>query len=171
MNINLFFIIIIGLLLSVFILFKPLKIELPDHKEVAQLELKKFQIYELNEKGVKSILEGLVGKRYENRYEVVNVTFKDTSKEFIQVMHADHGRYQDDIIYLKDNVTYAQDNNMTFKSDEAMYDINASLVTTQGTFVMTSNQNYFKGQKLKFNTKENKILAKKVSGLYQLEQK
>ena len=171
MNINLFFIIIIGLLLSVFILFKPLQVELPDHKEIAQLELKDFQVYEVNEKGVKSILEGLIGKRYENRYEVTGVTFKDASKEFIQVMHADHGRYQDDIIYLKDNVIYAQDNNLTFKSNEAMYDVNASLVTTEGSFVMRSNQNYFKGQKLKFNTKENRILAKKVSGLYELEKR
>jgi len=170
-NINLFFIIIIGLLLSVFVFFKPLKIDLPDHKEIAQLELKNFQIYEVNEKGVKSLLEGLRGKRYENRYEVIDVTFKDASKEFIQVMHADHGRYQDDVIYLKDNVIYAQDNNMTFKSDEAIYDVNTSLVTTQGAFVMTSNQNYFKGQKLKFYTKKNKILAKNISGLYQLEQK
>ncbi len=171
MNINLFFIIIIGLLLSVFILFRPLKIELPDHKEIAQLELKDFQIYELNEQGVKSILEGNAGKRYENRYEVVDVSFKDATEEYIQMMHADHGRYQDDIIYLKDNVFYTQDNNITFKSDEAKYDVNTSTVTTQGAFTMRLNDHYFKGQQLKFNIKENKVLAKKVSGSYQLEEK
>ncbi len=171
MNINLFFITIISLLLSVFLFFKPLKLELPDHKEIAQLELKNFQIYEINKKGVQSILKGLTGERYENRYEVTDVTFKDASKEFIQVMHADHGRHQDDIIYLTDNVIYARDNNMTFKSDEAMYDLNTSLLTTKGAFIMRANQNYFKGQQLHFNTKENTILAKKVSGLYLLEQK
>ncbi|MEA3522489.1 MAG: LPS export ABC transporter periplasmic protein LptC [Campylobacterota bacterium] len=171
MNINLFFIIVIALLLSVFIFFKPLEVNLPDHKEIAQLELKNFEIYEVNQEGVKSILEGERGERYENRYEVIDATFKDASKEKIEVMHADYGRYQNDKIYLKENVIYAQDNGITFQSDEAMYDINASLITTQRTFIMTSKENYFKGQKLKFNTKENIMFANTVSGSYNLEQK
>lgn len=171
MNINLFFIAIVMLLMSVYVFFKPLKIDVPDHKEIAQLELKNFQLYEIEEKGVKSILEGDIGERYVNRYEVSNVTFKDTSKEFIEVMHADHGRYQNDNVYLNRNVIYAQDGGITFKSDEAQYDINNSLVTTQGAFIMSMNSGTFKGHKLKFNTKENKMLASRVSGYYNLEQK
>jgi LPS export ABC transporter protein LptC len=171
MSINLFFVTVIMLLLSVFIFFKPLKLDIPDHKEIAQLELKNFQVYEVEQKGVKSILEGTKGERFENRYEISNVTFKDTSKEYIEVMHADHGRYQDDKVYLNKNVIYAQESGITFKSDEALYDINKTLVTTEGKFIMTSKSNYFKGEKLKFNTKENIILAKKVVGSYKLEKK
>jgi LPS export ABC transporter protein LptC len=171
MNINLFFIVLLMLLMSVYVFFKPLKIDVPDHKEIAQLELKDFQIYEIEEQGVKSILEGAMGERFENRYEMSNVTFKDTSKQVIEVMHADHGRYQDDTVYLTENVIYAQDGGMTFKSDEAQYDINNSLLTTQGTFVMNINGGAFEGEKLKFNTKENKMLASSVRGFYNLEQK
>jgi LPS export ABC transporter protein LptC len=171
MNINLFFIVLIALLLSVFVLFKPLKLDLPDHKEIAQLELKNFHMYEIEQKGVKSILEGITGERYENRYEVKNVTFKDTSKGVIEVMHADFGRFQEDIVYLKKNVIYAQENGISFNSDEAKYDLNNSILTTQGDFVMRSNEDYFKGKKLRFNTKENIILAKEVTGSYQLEKK
>lgn len=169
MNINLFFITLIALLLSVFIFFKPIEVNVPDHKEIAQLELKNFQIYEVEEKGVKSILEGEMGQRFENRYEIRDVTFKDTSKTYMEVMHADHGRYQDDKVYLNQNVTYARADEMTFKSDEAMYDINNSLVTTEGSFIMSAKRNYFKGHKLKFNTKENTMLAQKVSGSYHME--
>ncbi len=171
MNINLFFVLLISLLLSVFILFKPLKLDLPDHKEVAQLELKNFRIFDINESGVKSILEGEIGQRFENRYEVTDITYKDMSKDTLETMHADKGLYKNDVIYLNENVTYAQENGISFKSDEARYDINNSILTTQRDFILTSNESYFKAQKLRFNTKENIMMAKKVSGLYKLEKK
>ncbi len=171
MNINLFFIVIISLLLSVFLFFKPLKLDVPDHKEVAQLQLKNFHIYDVKQSGVKSILEGEIGERYENRYEVKGVTYKDTSRGMIEVMHADLGRFQDDIIYLNKNVIYAQESGLSFNSNEAQYDVNNSVLTTKGDFIMRSNDDYFRGEKLKFNTKKNIILAKQVSGSYKLEKK
>lgn len=169
MNINLFITTMTLILVAIYVFFKPIKIDKPDHSEIAQLELKDFTVFEMIETGVKSVLVGVSGKRFENRYEVDQVTFTDASKAKLEVMYADHGRYQEDVIYLSESVTFEQEEGLRFESNEACYDIDAALVQTQGDFVITAKDSNITGTKLAFNTKTNRVHAKQIRALFQLE--
>jgi LPS export ABC transporter protein LptC len=170
MNIQLFLIVLGAMMAIIFLAFKPIDVKQPDHTEVAQLELTNFTVYEIDTKGVENALVGTLGKRFTNRYEVEHVTFTDASKPQLEIMHAEHGRYQGDMIYLERSVSFEQEDGMRFESEEAQYDVNASLVTTKGPFTITSKESHMSGEKLAFQTKINRIHAQHINASITLEQ-
>ena len=78
-SINLFFVLLLSMLLGVFLFFKPIKTAPAPTKEVAQLELINFTLYSMKPEGVENVLAGSLGQRFEDRYEVTNVTFSDAT--------------------------------------------------------------------------------------------
>ncbi len=169
-NINLFFGFLIVLLLGIFFFFKPIRVSPPKHTDIAQLELKNFTVYDIESWGVKSALSGARGERFDDRYEVSKVAFSDASKPQLQRMSAEHGHYENNIVDLNDSVIFEQEDGITFRSQEAHYDLNRSLVTTQGDFIITMEQSKFEGTQLAFNTKTRRMHAIKINALFDLEQ-
>lgn len=165
-SINLFFVLLLSMLLGVFLFFKPIKTAPTPTKEVAQLELINFTLYSMKPEGVENVLAGSLGQRFEDRYEVTNVTFSDATKSQMEVMHADRGLYREDRIDLSGNVTYRQEGGIEFQSEQAHYDLNDSVVTTPGAFVVTMNESRVDGERLYFQTKERHMKAENINATY-----
>jgi len=168
MNANTFFI-AVGLLLgTIFVFFKPLEISKDNPNEVAQLELENFTVFELTREGLKSITKGTKGKRFENRNEADDINFTDNANEFAQNMQADFGRQQNGIVDLEGNVRYKREDGLRFKSEEARYDQNSTIATTQGAFNMSYGQNWVDGTKLYYDATSRHSRAEGVSGVYKI---
>lgn len=169
MSANYFFI-VIGLVLgAIFVFFKPLEIHFDNPNEVAQLELEHFTVYELTKMGLKSITKGSKGARFENRNEASDINFTDNSRAFSQNMRADFGRQENGVVYLDGNVRYKRQDGLRFESDEAEYDQNSTIATTEGDFVMYYGKNSLEGQKLYYDATLRQSKSDMVDGIYDIK--
>jgi len=169
LNINTFLTVIALGLLGVYIFLRPMDIKQKLPNEIAQLELINFSVYELNATTLKSVLKGSSGKRYENRYEVENVTYTDNTKDFREEMSAGYGLYKNNIIALEKNVHFKREDGLEFISKEAQYDQNRSVATTKGEFRIKNYEDWVVGDKLYYDTQKGRVTAQKVEGLYNLK--
>jgi len=154
----------------IYLVFQPLDLKKQEFVEVPLFEIKGFTMYELDTKGLKTILFGTDSKRYSDRYTVENVNYTDSSKLYIANMKADHGIYKDENIFLKDNVTYAREDGLTFESDMADYYKKSGIISTDMDFIIMQGENNAIGTSLEYNNITNKIKAKKIKAIYQLQE-
>ncbi|MDP3120142.1 MAG: LPS export ABC transporter periplasmic protein LptC [Sulfuricurvum sp.] len=169
MSINLFFVLLLSLLLGMFGYFKPTLFVGETKKEVPKFELESFVVYEISATGIDRFFEGNHGMRFEDRYEVSSAKFSNNSKDLFESISANEALYKDDIISLEGDVHYVREDGLQFRSDEGKYDTVNSLVSTRGSFVITQNSNRVNGTQLLLNTQQKTVSANAVSGSYQLD--
>lgn len=169
MSINLFFLLLLGAMLSMFAYFKPSSAHDTMSGEVPRIELESFVIYEVEPQGVKRFFEGQEGKLFDERYEITSAKFSNNAKHLLESVQSDHALYQDDFITLKGNVRYQREDGLQFRSDEGTYDQNRSIIRTKGDFVITQNRNRIEGTKLDFNIDQDTVSADAIRGSYQLD--
>jgi LPS export ABC transporter protein LptC len=168
MSINLFFALLLAFLIGMFGYFKPFTNGVSSTKEIPLFELDKFVIYEISPHKVSHFFEGEHGKRFSDRYEVYHAKFTNNDKTLRESISADNALYQNNIIALKKNVHYLREDGLEFRSNEGMYDENHSLITTQGGFVITKENNKIEGMQLNYNLTLDTVSANRIRGSYQL---
>lgn len=169
MSINLFFILVLSLLVGMFGYFKPTVLADGSKEEVPKFELESFVIYEISTLGIDRFFEGEHGKRFEDRYEVSSAKFSNNSKKLFESIRANEALYKEEVITLNGNVHYLREDGLAFRSDEGKYDVPHSLVSTRGSFVITQKNNKVNGTQLLLNTQYHTVSANRVSGSYQLD--
>lgn len=169
MSINLFFVLLLSLLIGMFGYFKPTLLMDESKEEIPKFELESFVVYEISAAGIDRFFEGDHGKRFEDRYEVSSAKFSNNSKNLFESISANEALYKDDVIALEGNVHYVREDGLQFRSAEGKYDTVNSLVSTRGSFVITQNSNRVNGTQLQLNTKSHTVSANAVSGSYQLD--
>lgn len=169
MSINVFFLLTLGLLIGMFAYFKPTYPSGREAREIPQIQLYHFTLYEISRGGIEHLLEGEEGKKFEERYEITSAKFSDNTKSLFQTIQADAMHYQNDIVRLDSNVLYQRSDGLEFRSGEGKYDTKASVITTEGPFVITQNGNRVGGTRLYYNTDQDTVSADMVHGSYQLD--
>lgn len=149
--------------------FTPDYTALDKNKEIPQIELAHFTLYEISRKGIDHILEGDEGKKFETRYVITSAKFSDNTKTLFHSIRSDHADYQNDILTLSGNVRYERQDGLAFRSQEGTYQTKDSLIQTKGAFVITQNANRIDGTTLNYNTKKDTVSADRVCGVYQLK--
>ncbi len=168
MSINIFFVLILTLLVAMFSYFKPAQRDQLAAKEVALFELDKFVIYEISPARIDRFFEGEHGKRFSDRYEVSRAKFSNNEKALFESIRADNALYKNDIVSLDGKVHYLREDGLQFHSDEGIYDQKRSLVTTDGAFSITKNENSIHGTRLYYNLNLDTVSADQIRGSYQL---
>jgi LPS export ABC transporter protein LptC len=171
MNANYFFLLIGAVLLAVLVFFKPMRTQTEITKEVAQIELFDFILYELDRQGLRNVLSGSIGNRFTDRYVIQDVNFTDNTKKYVENMRSDEGVYQHNVVTLEGNVRYHREDGIYFNSDKATFDQNRSIARTHGPFVMTQGEDRVQGENLFYNSDSGKIKAQNVSGVYMFNEK
>lgn len=169
MSINIFFILLLGLLLGMYNYFTPNYILSKDVGEVPKIELFSFTLYEISHKGIDHILEGKEGKKFDDRYAVTSAKFSDNTKTLFQTIESENVDYQSDIIKLKGNVHYSREDGLEFRSNEGKYNTDTAMIQTQGAFVITQKSNRIDGSTLLYDNKNNTVSADHVRVSYQLK--
>jgi hypothetical protein len=140
-------------------------------KKIAQLEIEDFTVYELNVKGVKSVLGGTVGRQFSTYYEVENAHYVENKKKLSEHLYADIGKFEKDIAYLDENVRYFREDGLSFESDHAVYNTKKESLYIPESFILTHNENIIYGQELHYDAASGEISAQKVDANYYLEDK
>lgn len=168
MSLNLFFGLILGLLLGMYTYFAPNYSAQQEKREIPKIELLSFTLYEISHKGIDNILVGEEAKKFDDRYEVTSGKFGDNTKRLFQSIRSDAITYKDHLITLNGNVHYVRQDGLEFRSHEGRYDTKASIASTEGTFVITQDGNRVEGQKLFFDTHKDTVSADRIRGSYNL---
>ncbi|WP_345991176.1 LPS export ABC transporter periplasmic protein LptC [Sulfurimonas sp. HSL-1716] len=169
MNINFYFIYISVGLAMIYLFFHPMKMEKLDKGEIAQLELTKFTIYDLDKEGLKSIFQGTKGYRYLDRYEIFDVNYTDNSKEQIANITSNFGIYKDYIVDLYGNLIYKRADGLTYKSDDGNYNQRTGVLKTKSKYISYRNNDRITGNSLMYDSKHGHATSKDVSAVYQLK--
>jgi LPS export ABC transporter protein LptC len=170
MNINIFFVFISSVLLSILFLFKPLELQQKNHNSIALFNLSVFTIYEFDENGLLSVLNGEEGIRYKDRYEIQDVDYTDNSQEFVANIQSDYGVYKNEVINLNANVVYIREDGVTFESQEAVYNTKTSVVRVDKDFIIYKNKNIIRGILLVYNNKLDIMKFNNVRAIYQIDE-
>jgi hypothetical protein len=169
MSINVFFLLLTGLLIGMFSYFSPNDRLMQESREIPKIELTDFILYEISPKRIDHILEGKEGKKFDEYYVVTSAKFSDNTKNLFQTIRSDNAVYRNDIIRADGNVHYIREDGMEFRSHEGTYNTKESLIATKGSFVITQNANRIDGTALNYNTKFDTVSANQVRGSYQLK--
>ena len=169
MSINLFFILLLGLLVGMYNYFTPNYSLSKEVGEIPKIELFAFTLYEISHKGIEHILEGQEGKKFDERYTVTSAKFSDNTKTLFQTIRSDNVDYQSDVINLNGNVHYVREDGLEFRSNEGTYNTDTSLIQTQGAFVITQKSNRIDGNTLHYDNENDTVSADHVRVSYQLK--
>jgi hypothetical protein len=167
-NINAFLLIVSVVLLSIYIFFKPMNLKPNSGDKSAMLELTNFKLCDIGPQGLNMMLHGQAGKRFETYYEISDVNYSNQSTPKVQKMSAALALYRDSILYLNGNVMYAQGEDFTFRSEEAMYNEKTKRAYTKDAFSLQSHNGDFKGRALNYDSQTQNVKAEDISVQYQL---
>jgi LPS export ABC transporter protein LptC len=168
MSINVFFLLVLTLLLGMFSYFKPINSIQEKGAEVPQFELDQFVIYEISPSRIDHFFEGEHGKRFSDRYEATGAKFTNNERTLLESIQSRSALYKDDIVSLKGDVRYIRADGLQFHSNEGVYNQKESFVKTDGAFTITKNQNSVHGIRLHYDLSSDTVLADQVRGSYQL---
>ena len=171
MNINLFFSAIIVSLFAIFFFFKPLNIKKQDFGEIAVFELDDFELIELNEKGLTTIMLGTQGVKYTNRYIVYNINYTDNTKKYLANMTADKGIYKGKIIDLDKNIKYNREDGISFSTQEAIYNKKTNIVHSPSEYIAYLGKNKMTGSSIEYNNVLDTVKSSKVTVNYKLKER
>lgn len=171
MRLTHFFILLLILSFSLFVLLKPQDYDRSTNAQIPQLEIEDFTLYKLNEKGVRSVVSGTIGRQYVSYYEVQNAHYIENKNKLGQHLYADEGKFEKDIAYLDDNVRYFREDGLSFESDHAVYDTKKELLYVPEKFILTQNENIIYGSELHYNSITGEVLAQDVDANYYMEER
>lgn len=171
MRLTYFFISLFVFFGLMFVFFNPQSPTNIVQKDVAQMEIEDFTLYEIDKIGVQSVVSGTLGRQYPEHYEVENAHYIENKNKLGEHLYADKGRFEKDIVYLNNNVRYFREDGLSFESDHAVIDTKKDVVTVPDAFVLTQNENIIYGSKLHYNSLTGQIRAKNIDANYYIEEK
>lgn len=171
MNINYFFIFISLCLSAILFLFKPQEADKKLDKDIALFNILSFSMYELNQNGLVTFMNGAEGARYKDKYTIFDINYTDNSKEYLANLKAKDGLYRDDILTLSGDVVYTRQDGFKFETQEAIYDKKSSTATAKGNYVAYMGNNIAYGREIEYNNALKKLKSKDVFITYHIEDK
>jgi LPS export ABC transporter protein LptC len=168
MSINVFFFLILALLVGMFSYFKPSNDMPITEKKVAQFEMDDFILYEISPQQINHFFTGAHGSKFPDYYEATNAKLTSNKRGMIESIRADRVLYKEDVIDLKGNVHYEREDGLEFYSQEGIYDQKNSYVKTSDAFRISKNQNTIYGIQLYYDLELDTVDANQITGIYQL---
>ncbi len=170
-NINLFFLFIVGGLMMIFFLFKPMDIKEQNFDDIPLFEMSAFTLLEFNPSGLATLMVGESATRYNDRYKVKKINYTDNTQEFRANMKANEGLYRDEIVDLNGDVAYVREDGLIFKSESASYDKKTATASTLDAYVSEQGANKVIGTALKYNNLLKRVESKNIVVNYQLKER
>lgn len=170
MNINHFFVFLLFCLSMILVLFKPMDIKQQSFTDIPLFSISSFTMYELDSKGLITLMNGDKATKYANRYEVEQMNYTDNSKEYIANMKSNSGVYKNNTVYLNGDIIYSREDGLTFKTQKAIYNKKTTIATVDGAYLLYMGENMVTGEKLKYNNSLETIESKNIKAVYKLEE-
>jgi len=155
------------LLISLVVLFgfiiteKPRNLKAIESNVSQEILFENFSLVELTEQGVENQLIASLATKYKgDRFEFrdINITEKE------HIICAKEARYENKIIYLKDNILLKRADGLSFKADELRYNIKDKIAHIDSKFLLDINSSsYISGRELLYDFDKKEISANMIN--------
>jgi len=129
-----------------------------------------FTMYELNNRGLETLMIGTKGIRYSNRYTVKDIDYTDNSRNYKANMRADFGVYKNDIVNLDGNVFYSREDGLDFETQKVLYNKKTAIAYVNQDYVSYRDKNRVTGTSLEYNNLLNQSKSTDVVANYKIEE-
>ena len=171
MNINAFFFVVAAGLFAILFGFKPITVQEQEFIDVPVFNVVEFTMYELDESGLLTLMNGTQGTKYSNRYVVNDVDYTDNAEDYIANIKAKNGLYKNDIAVMTGDVIYFRVDGLTFESQKVVYSKKTGIARSDGPYNLYQNSDIVTGVKLVYNNKTDLIDSKNVTVKYQIKKR
>jgi len=154
----------------IFIFFQPLKLKEQSFGDVPQLELEQFTMYEFTPYGLKTLMFGESGTKYDERFIVKKMDYTDKSQDYIANMKADDGLYKNELVTLSGHVMYSRSNGFVFNTEKLTYNKKTSEAISNVGYTAYMGDNIVRGSYIRYNNALNKVYSKQIDATYQLQE-
>ena len=154
----------------IYFLFKPIKTTEQKFVDVPLLNVKEFTLYELDTKGLKTIMAGEKALRFSDRYTVNNIDYTDNSKKFVSNMKANYGVYKTNLVNLKGDVMYVREDGITFNTHTMIYNTMTKIATTKDSYTSNKGESHMSGKGLVYNAKLKQMKSQAVQITYKIDE-
>ncbi len=154
----------------IFVLFKPLDIKKQEFIDIPLFELQSFTLFELNNKGLTTVMKGSSATKFSDRYSVENIDYTDNSVEYIASMRAKYGLYKNDTVDLKGDIVYQREDGLTFETQKATYNKKSKIAHVNTDFIAYRGDDMLKGSSMTYNNLLNRAKSTDIVAKYQLQE-
>ncbi|WP_428737916.1 LPS export ABC transporter periplasmic protein LptC [Sulfurimonas sp.] len=161
---------VITVLLSIFFLFQPHKVDQKILQDMPLLHIENFIMYELDPFGLKTLMLGSEAFRYKDRYTVDNINHTDHSQVHISNLRADYGIYKDNTLDLTGDVTLVRDDGLSYKTQKASFYKDKGVFVTDTNYTLSQGNNVIHGTYLDHNNFTGKIHSKNINAKYYINE-
>ena len=121
-----------------------------------EVTFKKFSIIELKEDIEGKKISAYKATKYTNYLDLKEVNLSDENGHNISAKRA---IYEDDTVFMKDDIKFSRDDGLRFETKNLSYDFKTEEVKTFSPFVLELNGSIIKGDNLEYNMKGKEISA------------
>jgi hypothetical protein len=136
--------------------------------ENKELEFSDTTFIEVDTEKTKAHLYGTYGKRENGMLTIENIIY---STQKLGYVHAKKGIYQEDTLYLYDDVLLESLNGYSYKTTEAKYNLKKQILYITAPFIGKRDKNRIYGESLRYDVRQKKIFGKKIEAKFYTAEK
>ena len=133
------------------------------NKEVV---FKNFSLFELKTDNSGRKVFAMEATKYQNYLDLKNITISDAKGHTILAKRA---IYEDDNIFMKDEVLFTREDGLTFTTENLSYELEEKILETNHPFLLDFNGSIIRGVNLKYNLQNREIQIDEVEASIVLE--
>ena len=135
------------------------------------LELAKFKLIELDNKGLLTITEGSKGARYSDKYTVTDLDYTDNTNEYLANITSKNALYKGDLIKLDGDVIYSREDGFAFQTQKANYNTKTKIAESKTRYVSHMGEHRATGSSIKYDNVRGIVKSKNIVAKYKLKER
>ncbi len=169
LSINSLFLFIAVLLGIIVTYLKPLNVHFQKQKDAPEMEMKDYEMYELDTKKLVDISKGEKIVKYKNRYEMFNFDYIDNSDKLVADIKGNFAKYTNNKLYAQGDIEYTREDGLKITSEKIFYDRSKMYVKSLTPYVATMGKNRLVGNEFRYHIDKDLFLSTKIKASYFLE--
>ncbi len=139
--------------------------------DIAKIQMNDVKDYEMNDDKIIRVLSAKKATRFEKEDVLDGVYMSFLKDKFIYNVKSLHVIYRDDLIFLKDDVEANRSDNISFKTQEMVYDINNKIAKSKERFTYKSKFLDIEGKEFFYDLEKKDIKTGNLHAIYEMEKK
>jgi len=153
-------------MIGLYFSLSPSKIDIISDKELAQIDVGKFELLQFNENYMMRRLSGESAKRFSERIEITTLDLDEYTRDYEESLIAEHATYVEKRLHLHGDVNYKRADDYTFIANRLFYDRELDFIYIQDDFVIKNGTNITYASNLIYDRKNGTMTATKINALF-----
>jgi len=165
-NFNRFILFLAFTMVGLYFSLSPSKIDSISNKEIAQINVGKFELLQFNENSMMRRLSGQSAQRFDNRIEIKRLDLNEYTRADKESLISKHATYIDKRLHLLGGVNYKRADDYIFITNRLFYDKTLDFIYVPNDFTMKNGTNVAQANNLVYDRKNGTMTANNINALF-----